>query len=280
MLIGEKSGKKLACKLTEDYESLDFSGNDLEGMDFRLKATGQPYSITQCIVCNEDMVSTGSKCVYRWCSNECRAVDKRKMAAESIKQRRAAKKQKPQSKACLVCSEEFQPTRSDSKFCSNKCRAANHRANHIPKDDKELRLKVDSLQDQVRLLELRLETANKNLRQLEHENKHLLSGTPFNEIPPLEDDSEQAKQADWTGEEPAIKDGEYDGTTPLVNVLSALIGYGKGNDPKHSKVMAKIRSDLKITSKAKRLKPAENLIRLRHVQDNLTEYRELFSNKK
>jgi len=135
-------------------------------------------------------------------------------------------------------------------------------------------------QDEINLLRAHLEVANKNLVQLQHENKHLLSGTPFNEIPPLEDDSEQAKQADWTGEEPAIKDGEYDGTTPLVNVLSALIGYGKGNDARHRDVNTKIKSDLKITSKAKRLKPAENLIRLRHVQDNLTEYRELFSNKK
>jgi len=79
---------------------------------------------------------------------------------------------------------------------------------------------------------------------------------------------------------PASTEGDYDGTTPLVDVLSALIGYGKGNDARHRDVNAKIKSDLKIISKAKRLKPAENLIRLRHVQDNLTEYRELFSNKK
>jgi len=41
-------------------------------------------------------------------------------------------------------------------------------------------------QDEVTLLKLRLETANKNLRQLEHESKHLLSGKRFKDIPPLE----------------------------------------------------------------------------------------------
>jgi len=40
-------------------------------------------------------------------------------------------------------------------------------------------------QDEVALLRAHLETARANVARLEHENKHLISGTRFKDIPPL-----------------------------------------------------------------------------------------------
>ena len=44
---------------------------------------------------------------------------------------------------------------------------------------------IERLQGEVDLLRAHLETAQANIARLEHENKHLLSGTRYKDIPPL-----------------------------------------------------------------------------------------------
>jgi len=51
--------------------------------------------------------------------------------------------------------------------------------------DGDVTLNQDTeLLDEVALLKLRLATAQANIARLEHENKHLLSGTRYKDIPP------------------------------------------------------------------------------------------------
>ena len=56
----------------------------------------------------------------------------------------------------------------------------------------------------------------------------------------------------------ALNKADYDGIAPLAKPLSKLIGYGVSNDKKSKEVTAKIKSDLGITSKARKLPPNIN----------------------
>jgi hypothetical protein len=42
---------------------------------------------------------------------------------------RTGKRRKPNLKACEACDEQFRPSRSDQRFCSDTCRQRVHRAN-------------------------------------------------------------------------------------------------------------------------------------------------------
>lgn len=77
--------------------------------------------IDRCMVCNTHFFATMKG--IKFCSNGC----ERNHRLERRSLTRGSRAKEHQEQACAHCGAAFIPKRSDSKFCSGKCRVAAHR---------------------------------------------------------------------------------------------------------------------------------------------------------
>mgnify|MGYP000562430857 CR=1 FL=1 len=125
MLISQ-TGKRLACKITEDYHSLNYP------VKKPLFDELFPHKTHLCVTCGETMVSVGGRYVhhkethtgYKWCSNECRTIDLKRADAERKRAKRLATKLEVKTCICKQCNEPFHLKRADAKYCCTRCRVA------------------------------------------------------------------------------------------------------------------------------------------------------------
>lgn len=75
-----------------------------------------------CEVCSALVITPGRRFKYVYCSHECRWEVERRRHNERARKRRALPR-----RACARCGEPFQPTRSDNRYCTGRCRTAAYR---------------------------------------------------------------------------------------------------------------------------------------------------------
>ncbi len=81
-----------------------------------------------CEVCGTLVLSRPrSRFRYVYCSWECQQELQRR-----IRNKRAQVRRRLPDRACARCGERFQPTRSDSRYCSGRCRTAAYRDRRSP----------------------------------------------------------------------------------------------------------------------------------------------------
>lgn len=79
------------------------------------------YTLKYCCVCDVLFDSYGTS---KYCSSACRSYAYYQMDKKIVK-----------PKTCALCAAEFMPKRTDSIFCSGKCRTASHRAKKTVTDN-------------------------------------------------------------------------------------------------------------------------------------------------
>jgi hypothetical protein len=80
--------------------------------------------LTNCSICSTPMLVRNNR--YRYCSPKCASQVKSERFARANAKRSKKERQKG---ICFCCGNTFVKTRSDAKFCSNRCRVTSHRAN-------------------------------------------------------------------------------------------------------------------------------------------------------
>lgn len=83
------------------------------------------WEVKRCEVCGSIMVIRDHR--SRCCTPACKAELRKARAARANAKR---EKIRQYERPCDHCNTEFTPAKSNSRFCSVKCRVANHRRNH------------------------------------------------------------------------------------------------------------------------------------------------------
>jgi hypothetical protein len=78
-----------------------------------------------CLVCGQEFMALNGGYVPMVCTEACLKVHRARTHVQS-QQRRPHVEHQP--RACEQCGSTYTPRRSDSRFCSGRCRVAHHRA--------------------------------------------------------------------------------------------------------------------------------------------------------
>lgn len=91
----------------------------------RLDIYGPPVPLPPCPACDRPRFWAGSRTApHPYCDPECQRAA---MAARARESRAVARAARP-AQNCAHCGEFYVPSRSDSRYCSGRCRVAVHRA--------------------------------------------------------------------------------------------------------------------------------------------------------